>query len=106
MNVLGRAIREYLSLIFDAWIKPTVEQVGGKVCEDDGHRNDEEDALHQRIVAAVDGVEECLADALIDENRLNQQRTTDDKTDTEGQLRKKWQRGITSNIGGCDAPIA
>src|SRR5512136_923066 len=55
-----------------ARIEPAVQEFGQKVRENDGDGNDQENALHHRIVSGLDAAQQELANPLVDEDELDE----------------------------------
>src|SRR5579859_3741443 len=70
----------------NARIQPAIQQVREQVGDHHRGRDDQEDALHHRVVALVDAVLENPADPLVLEQRLDEQRTADDESGGDGDL--------------------
>src|SRR5690606_27654226 len=85
---------------FDARIEHAVEDIGQKIGNDDGERDHQKNALHDRVVPLGDAIEEHAADALVLEDRFDQDRTADDEPNRNRELGKEGQDGVASYIGG------
>src|SRR5215469_16624026 len=70
----------------DARVQPAVEQVGKQVGHDNGRGDDHEDALHDGVVTLENRLQEHVSDALVLEDRLDQDRAADHKPGGDREL--------------------
>src|SRR5581483_3045722 len=61
------------------WIEESIDELGEKVRQQDGERDDQETALHQGIIILRHRIEKRETDARIVEHDLGQQRAADDQ---------------------------
>ena len=83
-----------------------VDRVGDEVRHEHSQCDDQEDALHERVVVGGDGVVEGEADARVGEDDLHEQRPRDDEAEREGEARQVRQDGVAGGVGHHDPPGA
>src|SRR5436853_4383358 len=104
-SVMAEDLQSPLALGADARVETAVEQVRQQIGDDNGRGDDQEDALHDRIVALVNGAPQDEADALILEQRLDQNGAADDEAGGDCQLGKQGQHRVAPNVRGRDAAV-
>src|SRR6266545_1963595 len=100
--VAGRAS----SAIADAWVDRAVQQIDGEVDQRDDHGREQHDALHERIVALVDRLDEQPADAWPGEDGLGDDRAAEQRADLEANHRHHRDQSIGQRVAGHDLNVA
>src|SRR5574341_2322281 len=65
------------STVSNLWIQPRVEDINQQVGKNDHRRKNEDDRLHDRIIAIVDRVEQIASHSWDDENAFEHDRAAD-----------------------------
>src|SRR5579859_7101263 len=99
------AISLLLALDTHARIDPAVQEIGFVDGEGDRRDDDEEDALHDRVVALADGRSQNIANALVDEDRLDEYRPAHHEADGDRQLGYQRQDRVATHVGRRDPAI-
>src|SRR5262245_9969253 len=85
-------------LLAGARVEEHVDDVGQQIRGEHDERDDEEDALDQRVVLTEYGLVEHIADARIREHDLGQQRTGHDKAQCQREARHGRQDGVAGRV--------
>src|SRR5690242_1755678 len=82
-----------------ARIEDGVQQIHDQVHEDGGDDYQQQDAVGQRVVLSLDGLEEVEADAGIGEDDLDEELAADDGAQGDGEARHARQDGVARGVG-------
>src|SRR5215207_11062629 len=100
LSPVAAAIRSVPPSDPDARVEPGIEQVGQQVGQDDHRRDHQENPLHDRVIPLLDGVVEYIAEPLVDEEPLDEERPAKDERYGDAQLGEGRERGVPAHIGG------
>ena len=90
----------------DARVEQRVDDVDEQVDDDVARRRDEHDALDQRVVALVHGLDRQPAEAGDAEDRLRDDRTGDERAELEADQRRDRDQAVAERVPADDLPLA
>src|SRR6476660_8997784 len=83
-------------------IEKRIQQVDREIDHDEEHGDEQNESLNHRVIAAGDGLDEKLADAIEVENLFCYDETADQKCELEADDRDNRQQGVAHRMAGDD----
>src|SRR5688500_5539259 len=81
------------SVAAHARVEADIEDVHQEVRQQNGGGDGQEQALHKRVVEALDCVEELVANPRVREHHLGEQRTTHHEAKAHAEASDRWEHG-------------
>src|SRR6266702_6829589 len=93
------------SAIPDPRVDPAIEEVHQQVAQDEAYRDEQHDALHERVVAREDRVHHETADAREGKDILRDYRPADQRAELKTQHRDDGDQGVLEDVAADDLPL-